>query len=496
MDDATDMDLLRQYAEQNSDTAFATLVSRHLNLVHSAALRKTGDPDAAEEITQAVFIILAQKAARISDKTILPGWLYQTARLTAAGFLKSKGRRARREHEAFMQTELRAAAPDEAWEQLAPLLDDAMGQLGEKERAAVVLRFFDGKSFAEVSMASGVTENAAKKRVAHALEKLRKFFTKRGVVLNTGIIAGAISAKAVQAAPAALTKSIAAIAITKGAAAGGSTLTLIEGALKIMAWTKTKTAIVAGLSVLIAGETTVITVKEIQKQDWFQSPDTYWWQVSEFDKFHEKQLLEKPVQLTILPTKFNNGGWAMDGTSKDSMIVGVKHSIQQMIQSAFQVRREYADRIVYPAGLPPGEYDYISSLRHGAPEALQSEIAAKFGVAGKFETLATNVLLLKVKSPNAPGLIHGVETGKSVFPDGEMSVNGMTISHWAAYLEMNVFHIPVIDQTGLNGGFAFDLKWNEKGGLDQLKQAIVEQLGLELVPGVEPVEMLVVEKSN
>jgi RNA polymerase sigma factor (sigma-70 family) len=145
MDDATDMDLLRQYADRNSETAFAALVSRHLNLVYSAALRKTGNPAAAEEITQAVFVILAQKAGHIPDETILPGWLYQTARLTAASFLKSEARRARREQEAYMQTELRATAPDETWEQLAPLLEDAMGQLGEKERAAVVLRFFGGK---------------------------------------------------------------------------------------------------------------------------------------------------------------------------------------------------------------------------------------------------------------------------------------------------------------------------------------------------------------
>ena len=102
MHDATDMDLLRQYADGNSDAAFAALVSRHLDLVYSAALRKAGNPHAAEEITQAVFIILAQKAGRILDKTILPGWLYQTARLTAASFLRREIRRVRREQEAYI----------------------------------------------------------------------------------------------------------------------------------------------------------------------------------------------------------------------------------------------------------------------------------------------------------------------------------------------------------------------------------------------------------
>src|ERR1700685_103564 len=97
MHDATDMDLLRQFAAENSQSAFAVLVERHINLVYSAALRKTGNPHAAEEITQAVFIILAEKAGRISSQTILPGWLYQTARLTAAGFLRREIRRLRRE---------------------------------------------------------------------------------------------------------------------------------------------------------------------------------------------------------------------------------------------------------------------------------------------------------------------------------------------------------------------------------------------------------------
>src|ERR1039458_10168916 len=263
MHDATDMNLLRQYAGGNSDAAFAALVSRHVNLVYSAALRKTGNPHAAEEITQAVFIILAQKAGRIPGKTILPGWLYQTARLTASSFLRGEIRRVRREQEAYMQTVPHAVAPDETWEQLAPLLEDAMGQLGDKDRAAVVLRFFGGKSFSEVGTAAGVSENAAKKRVIHALEKLHRYFAKRGVSSTTAIIAGAISANSVQAAPVALAKTVSAVAIAKGAAASGSTLTLIKGALKIMAWTKAKTAVVAGVAILLTVGTTTMVVKSV-----------------------------------------------------------------------------------------------------------------------------------------------------------------------------------------------------------------------------------------
>jgi RNA polymerase sigma factor (sigma-70 family) len=261
MHDASDMDLLRQYAVGNSDAAFAALVSRHINLVYSAAVRKTGNPHAAEEITQAVFIILARKAGRILDKTILPGWLYQTTRLTASSFLRRETRRTRREQEAFMQSESHTITPDPTWEQLAPLLEDAMGRLGDKDRAAVVLRFFGGKSFAEVAMAAGVSENAAKKRVGYALEKLHRYFSKRGVSSTTEIIAGAISANSVQAAPVALAKAVTAVAVAKGAAASTSTLTLIKGALKIMAWTKAKTAVVAVVAVIAATGTTTVVIK-------------------------------------------------------------------------------------------------------------------------------------------------------------------------------------------------------------------------------------------
>ena len=255
MQEVADMELLRQYAHRKSEVAFAGLVTRHVNVVYSAALRKTGNAHAAEEITQAVFIILAKKADRLRDGTILSGWLYQTARLTSASFLRTEIRRARREQEAYMQS-LSNEPEAKVWPEIEPLLEDAMGRLGEKERNALALRFFEGKSFQEIGAAMGVSENAAKKRVSHGLEKLRKFFTKRGVSSTTAILAGAISANSVQAAPVALAKSVTAVALAKGAAASGSTLTLIKGALKIMAWTKIKTGIVAGAVALLAASVT------------------------------------------------------------------------------------------------------------------------------------------------------------------------------------------------------------------------------------------------
>jgi len=245
------MELLRQYADRNSDEAFAALVARHVNLVYAAALRKTGNADAAGEITQAVFIILAQKAGRLSQRTILSGWLYQTTRLTAANFLRTEIRRVRREQEAYMQSLANETEP-ELWPQMAPLLEDAMGQLGEKDRNAIALRFFEGKSFQEIGAAFGASENAAKKRVAHALEKLHRYFSKHGVSSTTAIIAGAIVANSAHAAPVGLATAITATVI-KGPAVAASTLALVKGTLKVMTWIKLKIALSITAAFLLAG---------------------------------------------------------------------------------------------------------------------------------------------------------------------------------------------------------------------------------------------------
>src|SRR5678816_3091234 len=119
--DETDLELLRRYAEESSEAAFETLVRRYVNLVYSAALRSVEQTHAAEEITQAVFVILARKASTLRRGTILSGWLYQTARLTAANYRRSEFRRAQREQEAQMDSFSEEQESD-PWPQIAPLL--------------------------------------------------------------------------------------------------------------------------------------------------------------------------------------------------------------------------------------------------------------------------------------------------------------------------------------------------------------------------------------
>src|SRR5581483_7405827 len=188
MQELDDNALLREYAANNSESAFSTLIARHINKVYSTALRHTNNPHHAEEITQAVFIILATKANKLSRHPMLSGWLHQTARLAAITFLRGEIRRTRREQEACMQTLSDEIEPN-LWSQLAPLLDSAIAGLGDKDRYAIVLRFFDGKSMKEIGDALGNNEDAAKVRVNRALEKLRKLFLKRGVDSTTAAIA-------------------------------------------------------------------------------------------------------------------------------------------------------------------------------------------------------------------------------------------------------------------------------------------------------------------
>ena len=253
-----DAELLTAYATRHSEEAFTELVGRHVALVYSAALRQVREPQLAEDVTQAVFIILARKARAVSRHTALSGWLCRVAHFVSRDALRAERRRQHREQ---IVTRMESSA-DTDWMQIAPLLDEVVAQLSEKDRSAIVLRFYEQKSFGEIGNVLGVDADAAQKRVSRALEKLRIFFAKRGVSSTTAIIAGAISANSVQIAPTALAKTVAAVALAKGAAASGSTLTLIKGALKIMAWTKAKTAVVISVGVLLAAGTATTFVAQ------------------------------------------------------------------------------------------------------------------------------------------------------------------------------------------------------------------------------------------
>jgi RNA polymerase sigma factor (sigma-70 family) len=242
----SDLDLLRRFAWDNAQDAFAEIVRRHLNLVYSAALRQVRSPQLAEEIAQSVFGDLARVAAtpssplRGSDasspQTLTP-WLYAVTRRTAIDVIRKESRRRLREQIAVEMNNMNATADD--WEQIAPLLDDAMAALDEADRSAVLLRYFENKSLREVGEALGASEDAAQKRVSRAVEKLREFFSSQKITVGAGGLAVLISANAVQSAPIGLAAAISAAAVLAGTTVSTSTAIVATKTIAMTALQKT-----------------------------------------------------------------------------------------------------------------------------------------------------------------------------------------------------------------------------------------------------------------
>jgi hypothetical protein len=225
-------------------------------------------------------------------------------------------------------------------------LDDALGKLGERERNAIVLRFFENKSLHEVGAALGASEDAAKMRVSRALEKLRKIFGKRGVSSSTAILAGAISANSVQAAPVALAKTVTAIAVAKGAVASAPTLTLIKGALKIIAWTNAKTAIVVGVGVLLAAGTTTVVIHKVEAT----SVNESFWEMK------LENLKKAPSVLIIRPTRFSDRASMVGGNG----LIAHNLDFKGLLEFAYVFTNSDGwhpfsrERMILPVGVPQG----------------------------------------------------------------------------------------------------------------------------------------------
>lgn len=198
-----DWRLLRQYVEQDSQAAFATLSQRYVNLVYSVCRREVGDPDLAQDATQAVFLILARKAATLRRGVVLSGWLFQTARFAAKNAGTRERRRQHYEQEAAQAMNSEQITQENAlWNSLEPFLNSALGRLGAADRDAVLVRYVEDRSLAETGATLGLSEDAARKRVSRALEKLRHLLGKEGMVVSGAALAALLSTRAVQAAPA------------------------------------------------------------------------------------------------------------------------------------------------------------------------------------------------------------------------------------------------------------------------------------------------------
>jgi RNA polymerase sigma factor (sigma-70 family) len=241
-----DFELLRTYAENGAEDAFTALVNRYINLVYSAALRQGVDAHTAAEITQSVFIILARKAQSMRPGTILAGWLLRTAHYTAA----NARRRERHRHETEQQfmDHLYTDETEAAWKQIAPLLDEALATLRERDRDAVALRYFEQRSYKEIGAALSWSEDNARKRVARAIERLRSLLGKRGCTLTAAVLTTAISAQATKAAPAGLVSAVVETATVKALVAAGALPPLVQGTLQTLIWGQWRSLGVRGIA--------------------------------------------------------------------------------------------------------------------------------------------------------------------------------------------------------------------------------------------------------
>jgi RNA polymerase sigma factor (sigma-70 family) len=244
-----DWQLLQRYVQTGSPEAFEALAQRHVDWIYAAAKRQVRDPHLASDVTQAVFLVLARKAATIPEGASLSGWLFRTTRYCAMDAKKMDARR--RYHERHAATERAEAIELESieWRDVTPQLDESVASLKQADREAIVRRFYRDQSLSDIGQAMGVSEEAAKKRVSRAVEKLRKALARRGVRnISAVAIASGLNVAIAENAPAQVLQSVSGVAGNASVAASQ----IATGAMKMMFYAKLKLVALVTLLVLIA----------------------------------------------------------------------------------------------------------------------------------------------------------------------------------------------------------------------------------------------------
>ncbi|MSU23123.1 MAG: sigma-70 family RNA polymerase sigma factor [Opitutus sp.] len=246
-----DTELLRRYAADRSEAAFAEFVQRHINLVYSAALRRTGgDAHAAADVAQQVFLAAARNVRSLARHPRLTGWLYAATRNAALNLMRDEHRRQQREREAQAASEFLASPVDDAnWQRLRPVLDEAMDKLDDADREAVLLRFFANRSFAEVGAKLNLSENTARMRVERALEKLHALLATRGVTSTSSALAAVLANQAAANAPVGLAANVTGAALSGAAAAGAGSLAAV---IAFMSASKISVSVAVAVIALLA----------------------------------------------------------------------------------------------------------------------------------------------------------------------------------------------------------------------------------------------------
>jgi uncharacterized protein (TIGR03435 family) len=504
-----DQALLLSYARSRDAEAFAQLVNRYTTFVFSIAKRVTDNATTAEDVTQDCFFALARQAASIHGS--LPGWLHGVALNRSRQAIRKDVRRQR--HEArFLPPS--GAGGESHWSQISPLVDVALNKLPDELREPLVQHFLLGRTQAEVGASLHINQSTVSRRLQEGIERLREHLRQTGVVCGVAGLSTSLAQNARAAVPARLSASLAKMALAGPGAAAASTAAaasqgilntfFLKGAWIITALHGTKAAIAIGVGLLLAATTAVVVYEN----------RPYPWQVAGAFEMLD-QLKQSPPQVKIVPTIFSYAaGNASDGTR----CIAMRQRPVDLLQIAYKTSE---CRFVFESK-PEGYYDFIANLPNGNEDALQREIEKRFRLTVQVEKRATDVLLLTVKNRNATGLrLGGSDSGSGIecaVCTTETTVDGKTkstgyyrgpyhgngrFSPFVVFLE-RALTIPIVDRTNLAGGKPMiniqwdwgDETWQPGGKCDALKKALLDQLGLALIPSRETIDMFVVKEKK
>lgn len=256
---ADDETLLRAFVENRSEDAFRRLVERYTGLVFGVALRCVANRELAEEAAQNVFTIFARKAHQLRAEGGLAPWLHRTAFFEATKLQRAEVRRAAR-----MKTLLDEPTPSDAgdpWEEVRPLLDEAIERLSETDRRVLLLHYFDGLTFRQIASRIGFSNEAAQKRSVRALEKLAGLLKSKGAAISATTLGTGLSTQLAEAAPAGLAATLANTALPSvgsaasgaGAGSGASFISTLTQAMTLTKATTTAAVVVAAAMALPIG---------------------------------------------------------------------------------------------------------------------------------------------------------------------------------------------------------------------------------------------------
>jgi uncharacterized protein (TIGR03435 family) len=481
-----DAELVSKSLTGNRD-AFGQIVARYQSLLCSLAYSATGSLSQSEDLAQETFVAAWKQLHNLREPEKLCAWLCRISRNLTYDALRQQGREPSHCAESLEEiSESHSPEPLPVEQAISneeqAILWRSLERIPEIYREPLVLFYRERQSIESVAKDLDLSEDAVKQRLSRGRKLLQEQVlafvegalekTAPGKAFTLGVVAALpLLAASTGVTTAGVTASQGSVG-TKGASALTKILLMIKS---------TKVAVAVAVA-MAAAVVTPIVVRQISSAD-----DPRYWEA-------DSAALDKiPPVFILRPTQFARHGGS---TRNGDKIMSKDIRVNELLEYAY---RFSPPRMVLPSKLPQEHFDLLLTLPDRPMETLQQAIQDKFGLTAHRETREADVLILKVRNANAPGLqIHTGGDSSLSGQANELTVRNMTIAEWSRNLDWR-FAKAVVDQTGLNDRYDIHLQWPPRPGesdRDAFQRAMLEQLGLELAPGREPIEMLVVEKTK